>query len=106
MEHDGGYGFMSGLFLGATLGAVTALLLAPKSGRELRSDLQLGGERLRERASIKANDLVGRGEAVLGRARDAARDAAEGVKRGASRLARKGEEAIEDGPISSSSIST
>ena len=47
MDSNGGYGFVSGLFIGATLGAMAALLLAPKSGREVRADLYAGGERLR-----------------------------------------------------------
>jgi len=105
MENNGGYGFMSGLFLGATLGAMAALLLAPKSGREVRADLYAGGERLKERASVKANDLIGRGEAAIEKAREAARETADGVKRGASRLLRKGEEAMEDEALSSPSLS-
>jgi gas vesicle protein len=105
MENDGGYGFVSGLFLGATLGAMAALLFAPKSGRDVRADLYTGGERLKERASHKASDLIGRGEAALERAKEAARETADGVKRGASRLVRKGEEALEDEGLSSPSIS-
>ena len=106
MENNGGYGFVSGLFLGATLGAMAALLLAPKSGRDVRADLYAGGERLKERASSKANDLVGRGEAAIERAKEAARETADGVKRGAARLLRKGEEGMEDGSFPSTSITT
>jgi gas vesicle protein len=106
MENDGGYGFVSGLFLGASLGAMAALLLAPKSGREVRADLYAGGERLKERASVKANDFIGRGEAAIEKAREAARETADGVKRGASRLLRKGEEVLEDEGLSSPPLST
>lgn len=105
MENNGGYGFVSGLFLGATLGAMAALLLAPKSGREVRADLYAGGERLKERASGKATDLIGRGEAAIERATEAARETADGVKRGASRLLRKGDEALEVEVLSSPSLS-
>jgi gas vesicle protein len=106
MESNGGYGFVSGLFIGATLGAMAALLLAPKSGREVRADLYAGGERLKSRASSKASDLVGRGEAAIEMAKDAARETADGVKRGASRLLRKTEGELEDRGLSSASYPT
>ena len=106
MENNGGYGFVSGLFLGATMGAMAALLLAPKSGREVRADLYAGGVRLKERASVKATDLIGRGEAAIEKAKEAARETADGVKRGASRLLRTGDEAMEDEVLSSPPIST
>jgi gas vesicle protein len=105
MDNNGSYGFVSGLFLGASLGAVAALLLAPKSGREVRADLYAGGERLKERASLRATELIGRGEAAIENAKEAARETADGVKRGAARLLRKGEEGMEDGSFSSTSIS-
>ena len=106
MENNSGYGFVTGLLLGATMGAMAALLLAPKSGREVRADLYAGGERLKERASVKATDLIGWGEAAIEKAKEAARETADGVKRGASRLLRKGEEALEDEVLSSPSLST
>jgi gas vesicle protein len=106
MESNEGYGFVSGLFIGATLGAMAALLLAPKSGREVRAELYAGGERLRSRASTKASELVGRGEAVIETAKDAARETADNVKRGASRLLRKTDQPTEDRDLSSSSYSS
>jgi gas vesicle protein len=106
MDNNGGYGFVSGLFLGATLGAMATLLLAPKSGREVRADLYAGGERLKRRASSKANDLIGKGQAAVDTAREAARDTADGVKRGAARLLRKAEEGAGEGsPLASASMS-
>jgi len=71
----------------------------------VRADLYAGGERLKERVSGKATDLIGRGEAAIAKAGDAARETADGVKRGASRLLRKGEEALEDESLSSPSLS-
>ncbi len=38
-HRNGGKDFLLGAVVGGILGAVSALLLAPKSGRELRSDL-------------------------------------------------------------------
>jgi gas vesicle protein len=92
MNYQGSHGFASGLFLGATLGAVSALLLAPRSGREVRAGLYAGGKRLKERAVFQASDLIGRGEAAMETAREAARETADGVKRGAARILGTSEE--------------
>jgi len=51
MAHDDD-GLTKGLFLGflagSVIGAVTALLLAPKSGRELREDIKTSSRTLRK----------------------------------------------------------
>ncbi len=41
-ERENSYvrGFFTGVILGGVVGAITALLLAPKSGRELRADIR------------------------------------------------------------------
>jgi gas vesicle protein len=80
-----------GAFLwGALLGAGTALLLAPRSGRETRDEIRAGALRLRDRAedavrtvSDSVQETVGgvRGE-VEGRI-DAARDAFDAGRRAA-----------------------
>ena len=41
-EQNGG--FLKGLLLGGTIGAVLALLYAPKSGREMREDIKRSAE--------------------------------------------------------------
>ncbi len=38
-ESNYGRGFLAGALIGGAIGAITALVLAPKSGRELRRDL-------------------------------------------------------------------
>jgi len=106
MENNGGYGFVTGLLLGGAMGAMAALLLAPKSGREVRAGLYAGGVRLKDRASVKATDLLDRGEAAIEKAKEAARETAEGVKRGASRLLRTGEKAMEDEVLPSPSLAS
>lgn len=54
VEREGGVGaFLFGIVLGAGL----ALLLAPRSGEELRRELRNQGRRLRATASEKAEDL-------------------------------------------------
>ena len=95
---NGGANFLVGFFVGAAMGAMGALLLAPKSGRELREELVDEGKKLRDRAVDEgrrvrdrseevASDLRERGEAAYEKGRegltettDAARKAVKGVK--------------------------
>ncbi|ASS64832.1 MULTISPECIES: YtxH domain-containing protein [unclassified Paenibacillus] len=66
------YGFAWGAIAGGVVGSVTALLLAPKSGRELRSDI---GE-----YAVKAADTaVEIGEIIGDKAAAAARQTAAGA---------------------------
>ena len=44
-------GFLLGAFIGASAAAVTALLFAPKSGKELREDLAKEANRYKEQLS-------------------------------------------------------
>ena len=44
-------GFLLGAFIGASAAAVTALLFAPKSGKELREDLAVKADELKEHLS-------------------------------------------------------
>jgi gas vesicle protein len=50
-ESSGGGAFVMGLIAGAVLGAGIGMLLAPKAGSELRSQLGDQASRLRERAA-------------------------------------------------------
>ena len=58
-----GKGLLVGFFIGGVVGAVTALLLAPKSGRELRDDLR-----------SKADDAVRKFSDTAARAKDFAQN--------------------------------
>ncbi len=62
------FGFMIGLFVGALVGATTALLLTPESGDELRSELRTRGEgfidQVRTAADSRRIELRGRLEAL------------------------------------------
>lgn len=49
-DDDGGWSFVSGFFLGAVIGGITGILLAPKPGSETRSELQEQSETWRARA--------------------------------------------------------
>ena len=58
-----------GLFIGAVVGAATALLTAPKSGRELRNDIRIKKDEYLddtseylEIAKTKATDLINEGK--------------------------------------------
>jgi hypothetical protein len=78
-EHEGGGGFMMGLLTGTVLGAGLGMLLAPKSGSELRNQLTEGASSLGRRASGAVNELSDRareqthrgGDPMRGRASDA-----------------------------------
>ena len=50
-DESGGGGFMMGLIAGAVLGVGLGMLLAPKAGSELRSQLGDTATRLRDRAA-------------------------------------------------------
>jgi gas vesicle protein len=72
MRHEEAYGnghdFMYGLLAGAAIGTAIGLLLAPKTGAQLRSQLGASAEKLRQqadetyrRAAGAVNDMVGQG---------------------------------------------
>lgn len=56
-------GFLFGALAGGVLGSITALLLAPKPGKELRQDISTGAQKLGDstvRAAERAYDATGR----------------------------------------------
>ncbi|MEO7192326.1 MAG: YtxH domain-containing protein [Vicinamibacterales bacterium] len=73
---------MIGLLCGTAVGAAIGLLLAPKSGAELRTQLADSADRLRrkagetyDQASGTVNDLVDRGKSAMDDVVDKGRDA-------------------------------
>lgn len=52
-----GTAFLAGIITGGVVGSVTALLFAPKSGKELRSDIKVGAEKVAE-VTVNAVDHV------------------------------------------------
>lgn len=83
-QQGSGSGLITGAVVGGIVGAAAALLLAPKSGEQLRSELgrtlQVLGQRTREVAeSVCANTKEAAQGAVEG-VKEAAVGAAEGVK--------------------------
>lgn len=67
---NNGANFLVGFFVGTAIGAMAALLLAPKSGKELRETLVGEGKRLRERAAEEGRRFVERSEEVLSDVRE------------------------------------
>jgi gas vesicle protein len=75
-EHEGGGGFMMGLLTGTVLGAGLGMLLAPKTGSELRNQLSEGASSLGRRAGGAVSEITDRaretthrvGEQIRGRA--------------------------------------
>src|SRR2546427_4004433 len=53
-------GYLGWFFLGGIIGAASALLLAPKAGREIRDQLLEHGGEFAKRAQELANDAQGR----------------------------------------------
>lgn len=91
---NSGANFLVGFFVGAAMGVMGALLLAPKSGRELREELVDEGRRLRERAidegrrvrertSEVASDIRQRGEAAYQKSREGINETSETAKKAA-----------------------
>jgi gas vesicle protein len=78
--------FVSGILWGAAIGAAAALMLAPRSGSALRSDLSATARKLRRRAehaidgaAETVGDLAGRGESAMHEVRRAADHVSESV---------------------------
>lgn len=74
-SEDRGPGFGTGLLLGGVIGALVGVLLAPKPGEEIRSQVMEGTAGLRGMAEVVANE-----------ARDRLRDAIEEGKVVANRM--------------------
>ena len=91
---NGGANFLVGFFVGAAMGVMGALLLAPKSGRELRDELVDEGRKLRDRAVDEgrrvrarteevASELKQRGEAAYQKSREGISETTETAKKAA-----------------------
>ena len=70
MSRDNGGGdFFKGFLLGGAIGAIIALLYAPKSGKEMREDIRRGAGELYDDASEKAREFRDKAEEVVADAR-------------------------------------
>ncbi|HEV3216459.1 MAG TPA: YtxH domain-containing protein [Vicinamibacterales bacterium] len=85
-EESGGGGFVIGLLCGAALGAAVALMLAPKTGSELRQTLYESTGDIRKKASDAydqasqtVNDYVAKGRDAVERGKQAFESARQGA---------------------------
>ena len=82
-DGNGGVNFLAGLFTGAALGAIGALLFAPRSGRELRESILDEAKRMQERAQTEARHIKERGEEVYSRTKEGVAETTETAKKAA-----------------------
>jgi len=90
--------FLAGLGVGALVGAVAALLLAPQSGKDTRVDIRSAADDMREKAdkvisdiSMSSEELVKKSKEILESTKSKVQQAIETGKHAVSRKA--GEEA-------------
>ncbi len=79
MSNNSGDNFLVGFFVGAAIGVMGALLLAPKARKELQDTLAEEGKKLRDKAESTLSELRERGEELYGQGQAAYGEAAEGV---------------------------
>ena len=82
-NESGGGNFLVGLLIGAAVGAMGALLLAPKARKEIQDTLTAEGKKLRETAEGKLAELRDRKDDLYERSREAFAETKEGVKKAA-----------------------
>jgi gas vesicle protein len=90
MSNNGGDHFLVGFFVGAAIGVMGTLLLAPKARREIQDTLAEEGKKLREKAEGTLSELRERGEDIQSRGEAAYTEAAEGVKKAARSFTKSG----------------
>jgi len=64
-DRAGDSGFFKGVLFGGIIGAVAALLLAPKTGREMREDLYRRSLEVKDDVELKLEQAVKRAEEIL-----------------------------------------
>ena len=62
--------FLAGMGIGALIGAGTALLLAPKSGKETRKDIKTAADELRTKTDKVMHDLSESGEELVKKSKE------------------------------------
>lgn len=102
-DHSNGGEFFKGLFFGGIVGAVAALLYAPKSGKELREELRERTLELQDDAQSRlalaqerAEKLMKQTQTQLDELRKEAEAAVEELKESASGKGASGKRAVED----------
>lgn len=88
---------VAAFFLGAAVGAVAALLLAPRSGHETQQELRDGARRLREGAEEKFTELRGSMEEGVDKARSGLEDRVDTARESVRERRHRAEEALKAG---------
>lgn len=87
-----GKDLLVGAVVGTLLGAVTALLLAPKSGRELRADISQGVHNVSEKTQQVAGTVTDKSKQIAGTISDKTQQAVQTISRQTSEWADKAKE--------------
>jgi hypothetical protein len=58
-------GLILGFLAGSVIGSVTALLLAPKSGADLRKEIKKKADELKEAAKVQIEQAKAKGEDIV-----------------------------------------
>jgi gas vesicle protein len=85
-----GWSFLTGVMVGTALGVTAALLLAPKRGSELRTDLASAAAGVRDTVSTKVSTLKKTADDLADRGRTMAADASRSIQQTAQAVADTG----------------
>jgi gas vesicle protein len=103
-DRDVALNLLAGIGIGAIIGAVTALLLAPKPGAETRDDLKRAAEDLKQKSetlisewSSTMEDQVQRSRKVFDEAKTKLQQAVDAGKKAVSKTDESQPEALEEG---------
>jgi gas vesicle protein len=86
--------FLKGLLIGGTLGAISALLFAPKSGKELRADIKRKGEEAVEGTKRVYGETRDKTQQIISEAVDKAQELREEASRHLAKARAKAEELL------------
>lgn len=96
-----GVGLITGLLVGTAVGVGLGMLLAPKSGSELRSQIGEQAQSLRRKAADRSRNVgewAARGRHLVERGREAVSRGVEEARRATGATAGRATSTIEEGP--------
>ena len=90
------YSFLKGVLFGGIVGAVTALLFAPKSGKELRAELTDKGAETLDEAKRAYTETWGKAKAIMDDALQRAEELKKEAQRQLSEARQKAKEILKE----------